>query len=342
MRPSLSVIAACAAAGTMILASCSGREGPPEPTESPQSRTASPDLAVPEPPGALFDVGGHALHLYCMGEGDRTVLLEAGLGGSSIEFRPLQEELAATTRACAYDRAGMGWSEPGPEPRTGERIVDELEKLLQAAEERGPFVLAGHSFGGLTMLMFAEAHPEDVAGVVLIDSSHPRQDEAFAEIPELAAAQEAAIADLEGMAARAEAGDVGAADLLTLAPTPLPQDLRYQWAALHAQPHSLRTVMAEDDGWAQTVRQVGGDRSLGDIPLIVLARNLGIAEAAPELALTPEEAARADSIWRSLQEDHLARSTNARLVVAEASSHYIHFDEPEVVLAAIRSLATTE
>ena len=270
------------------------------------------------------------------------MLVEAGLGQSSINFRPLQEELATTTRVCTYDRAGYGWSEPGPEPRTGEQIVHELRSLLAAAQEPGPYVKAGHSLGGLIALLFVEADPAEVAGVVLIDSSHPRQDAAFAAVPALVAAQEADLANREAIAVRAEAGLVGAADVLPLAPGSLPLDLRHQWAALAARPHSLRTSLAEDDAWAVTTAQVGGQGSLGDVPLIVLAAGLGIAESEPGLALSPEDAERVDSIWRSLQEDHLTRSTNARLLVAENSGHSVYMSEPELVVDAIRDLTAKE
>lgn len=144
------------------------------------SETVSPSLAVPEPPGVLVDVGGHRLHLYCTGEGDPTVLLDAGSGDWSLKLRPLQDELAATTRVCTYDRAGSGWSEPGPAPRTGERIVDELEALLEAAAEPGPYVLAGHSFGGLTMLLWFGMAPdsreasfeEAISEALLVDTAN--------------------------------------------------------------------------------------------------------------------------------------------------------------------------
>lgn len=99
------------------------------------------------------------MHLYCTDRRDPTVLLEAGSRDWSLNLRPFQKSLAGATRVCKYDRAGYGWSEPGPAPRTGERIVDELEVLLDEAAEPGPYVLAGHSFGALTMPLFAQAIP---------------------------------------------------------------------------------------------------------------------------------------------------------------------------------------
>ena len=311
-------------------------------SETSASATDPPYLAVPEPPGELLDVGGHRMHLYCTGEGERTVPLEAGLGDFSLVLRPLQEELAGTTRVCTYDRAGYGWSEPGPTPRTGKRIVFELETLLEAAEEPGPYVLAGHSFGGLTMLIFAETHPDEVAGVVLIDSSHPGQDEAFAAVPAFVDAQEADLARRQYIARRAESGLIGAAEALPAAPTWLPLELRHQWAALVVRPHNLRASLAEEAGWSETTAQVGGQGSLGDIPLIVVAAGLGFAETERGLALTLEEAERVGSIWRSLQEDHLTRSTNAQLVAAENSGHYVYVDEPALVVDAIRDLTTID
>ena len=128
---------------------------------------------------------------------------------------------------------------------------------------------------------------------------------------------------------------------MPLAPESLPLDLQYQWVALAVRPHSLRASLAEDDAWADTTAQVGGRGSLGDVPLVVLAAGLGVAEAEPGLALSPEDAERVDSIWRSLQEDHLTRSSNARLLVAENSGHYIYASEPELVIDAISDLTAT-
>src|SRR5690606_17910094 len=113
---------------------------------------AAAQAELPSAPGDLVDVGGHSLHIYCQGEGSPTVVLEAGLGDGSINFRALQDRLARHTRTCAYDRAGYGWSEPGPAPRDLATIAAELDALLDGAGEAGPYVLAGHSIGGLYAL----------------------------------------------------------------------------------------------------------------------------------------------------------------------------------------------
>ena len=309
------------------------------------SATTVPAEPVSDPPGELFDVDGHAMHLYCTGEGSPTVVLDTGLGDSSVNFHPLQERISEFTRVCSYDRAGYGWSELGSEPRTSQQIVEELSTLLATAGEAGPFVLAGHSFGGLNMILFAAEHPDDVAGVVLIDSSHPDQLTALADVPEVLAVQDAEIAGLGELATAAESGQVAAADVLAAAPAALPDDLKQTWAELFVQPTSLNTTVAEYDALESSMTQVAENGSLGDIPLIVLAQGLGLdavlpAEALESLGLTPEVLARYDEIWRGLQEDHVTRSTDGTLVVAENSTHYIYFDEPDVVVTAIEDLVT--
>ena len=127
------------------------------------------DLEKFPPPGRLIDLGTHRLHLYETGGSGPTILLEAGLMSTVLSWSGLQRELSRGFRVVSYDRAGLGWSDPGPLPRTADRIVDELNTLLERAAIPGPYVLVGHSFGGLTMPLFAARFPEKVAGLVLVD-----------------------------------------------------------------------------------------------------------------------------------------------------------------------------
>jgi hypothetical protein len=114
--------------------------------------------------GQRVDVGGYRLHIHCLGEGSPTVVLDAGLGGFSLDWSLVQPELAATTRVCTYDRAGYGWSDPGPQSRTPGQIVEELHTLLLNADIEGPYVLAGHSAAGKPVRLYADRYPHDAVG----------------------------------------------------------------------------------------------------------------------------------------------------------------------------------
>ncbi len=124
-------------------------------------------------PGQLIDVGGHRLHLNCTGSGSPTVVLEPGGGEMSSNLGWIAPAVARDTRVCVYDRAGRGWSEPADTPQDGVQIATDLHTLLHRASVPGPYVLAGHSFGGLYVLTFAARYPDEVAGMVLVDSTAP-------------------------------------------------------------------------------------------------------------------------------------------------------------------------
>jgi pimeloyl-ACP methyl ester carboxylesterase len=126
-------------------------------------------------PGRLIDVGGHSLHINCTGTGSPTVVLEPGMGEPSTAMAWIAPDVATTTRVCVYDRAGRGWSESAPAPQDGVQTATDLHTLLERAGEQGPYVLAGHSAGGIYVLNFAQLYPQQVAGVVLLDSMHPEQ-----------------------------------------------------------------------------------------------------------------------------------------------------------------------
>jgi pimeloyl-ACP methyl ester carboxylesterase len=122
------------------------------------------DARAYPPPGKMVDVGGYRLHIHCTGSGSPTVVIESGWGDMSASWGWVQPEVAKTSRVCAYDRAGVGWSEPSPHPRTAREFAKELHTLLANATEPGPYVLVGHSLGGYTVRVYAHDYPAEVAG----------------------------------------------------------------------------------------------------------------------------------------------------------------------------------
>jgi pimeloyl-ACP methyl ester carboxylesterase len=141
---------------------------------------------APDPypmPGALHDVGGHRLHLSCSGTGSPTVILQNGLAETSVLWSGVAAEVSRTTRVCAYDRAGQGWSDEADHPQDGLEVAADLHTLLTRAGEPGPYVLVGHSSGGTLAMTYAAEYPEQVAGMVLLDSSSPHQFTALPDFP---------------------------------------------------------------------------------------------------------------------------------------------------------------
>jgi len=135
---------------------------------------AAEDIQRYPPPGKLVDVGGYRLHIDCMGQGSPTIVIDAGAGNWSVAWTGIQEQLAGETRVCTFDRAGLGWSDPGIKPRTSAVMADELYALLHNAALAPPFLMVGHSLGGYNVRVFTDRHSE-VAGLVLIDSAHESQ-----------------------------------------------------------------------------------------------------------------------------------------------------------------------
>lgn len=270
------------------------------------------DSAVP---GTLYDVGTHRLHLYCQGQGAPTVLFESGLGGVGLEWMGVLEKVARQVRACYYDRAGYGWSEAGPLPRTAVREAGELAALLDAAAIRGRVLLVAHSYGGYVAQVFARQRPARVAGLVLVDASHPGQ---LAQFPVKQGNYCAALA--LGMPLR-----------IALSPH-LPRGLPpiYRRAVLERmlRDSAARAQLSELCHFAESAQAAGGaGRAFPQLPLLVMSR--GRAEFPPTPAGREKE-----RVWAELQSD-LARLTAGGLhVVGRHSGHHLHLDQPGLVASA--------
>src|SRR5919112_5521073 len=258
------------------------------------------DQSTYPPPGEMVDVGTHSLHINCAGQGSPTVILEAANFGMSAHWVRVQQQLAKSTRVCAYDRAGMGWSEPGPEPRDARQISGELHTLLKGAGTEGPYVLVGHSYGGLYTQMYAGRYPEEIAGVVLLDSSHPEQ---FTRSPEGRAMYEqtrrmgAVIPWLTRL---------GVTRLTNFYPAhpDLPSQQRAQIEAFNSSTQQWVTTVEEFSATPETSAQVHSMGNLGDTPLAVITAGDNRA-----------------SDWLEMQDELAALSSNSIHRVVEGATH---------------------
>ena len=273
------------------------------------------------PPGELVVVGGRQMHLLCHGQGTPAVILESGLPGTSLGWASVIEGIASFARVCAYDRAGFGWSEVGPEPRTASNLASDLRDLLRAAGVDPPFVLVGHSFGGVVVQLYASQFPEEVAGLVLVDAPHPdliahlppghyERMRNFALVPKLL-------------------GPLGVARLI-LPPVPTgdpdsrPSSVQAAEQELLATTRSFRTMASELAVLEESMDQVAENPPrLGQKPLAVLTkgrRRKGMEHV------------------DDTQQQHTELSNNSDWKVVDGAGHLIHHEDPEAVTKAIRNV----
>jgi pimeloyl-ACP methyl ester carboxylesterase len=250
-------------------------------------------------PGRLIDVGGHELHINCTGAGGPTVVLEPGLGEPSTAMAWIAPEVATTTRVCVYDRAGRGWSESAAGPQDGIQVATDLHTLLERAGEPGPYVLAGHSAGGIYVLNFARLYPEQVAGVILLDSMHPEQYTRITSWPGFYEMFRRASALLPSLT-RLGLGRV----FYSTAYSGLPPLARDEQRAFWATPRHSRSVRDEFSEIRTAMRQAQMLTSLGDRPLVVV---------------TAEKDA--EDGWASAQDDLATLSTNSVHRVLPDATH---------------------
>ena len=245
----------------------------------------------------MVEVGEHRVHLNCIGQGSPTVVLDGGWGYTSVEWSGwVQPEVANHTRVCAYDRAGMGWSEPEPGPAHAIQTTTELHTLLQEADEEGPYVLVGHSLAGLYSRIYADRYPEEVAGMVLVDSSHPDQFEGS----ETARTMDRAAGVLGPLLAR-----TGIPRVFNLYPSnpELPPLQREQSDSLYyTTPHQV-AVFEEMGTIPETMEKARRTGTLGEMPLTVVS------------------AADHDAQTGALQEELTSLSSNSTQRVVEGSTH---------------------
>lgn len=303
------------------------------------------------PPGRLLDVGGYRLHLNCTGKGGPAVVLIAGGGDFSFDWGLVQPDVTRLTRVCSYDRAGLAWSDPGPTPRTMRQEAYELHALLKAARIKAPYVLVGHSIGGLIARVYAEQYPNEVAGMALVDPTH-----------------EDTTLIYQGKLVRVREGAKGVpippAQTIQSSPPkpPTKEDIEQfefnqkmfgtpktepPFDKLPASIQAMRLWFrsrppreaAGPDFWAEELQAMYLTRAttpyqLGDKPLVVLLARPDGCNAPPGIAA--DEWKRVNEEKRQQKVGLANLSRDSKLIVAERSGHHIQLDEPHVITGAVR------
>ncbi len=281
--------------------------------------------------GELISIGDARLHLKSAGSGTPTVVLESALAGSSLSWSETQPRLAELTRVVSYDRAGFGWSETSGAPRTVGNMVEELGRLLTSAGIEPPYVLVGHSYGGWIVQLYASRHRDQVAGLVLVDSPHPR------EWMDPDASQTSRVARSARLARRAALlARFGLLRwLFVLGNIPLfrehgkisrllaktPPDVRTQLKTFWVQPRALESLASQIENAPASAATVFDETcDLDDLPLVVLT------------------AANPDARRLEDQRETVGLSRAGRQVVATRSGHWIPLEEPDLVVDAVRTI----
>jgi pimeloyl-ACP methyl ester carboxylesterase len=282
------------------------------------------------PPGVRVEAAGFELHFLVSGENGPVVVLDSALAGTSLSWSLVQPRVAAFARVASYDRGGFGWSDPSPEPRRVDCLVAELRRGLRALSLDPPYVLVGHSYGGFVVKYFASRHPDEVAGLVLVDVPHLRKWVTPDDAERRRIERGARIARVAGLLAHFgitrlffRIAGPGRLESLPSVLSKLPAAHRAAMRSFWVRPWTLRalsSLIEEAPRSAVLVESAAGD--LGDRPLAILTAS----RPSPDRIRDQEEEAR--------------RSRRARHVVAGRSGHWIPLDEPELVIEAIRDVVT--
>ncbi|HFU74783.1 MAG TPA: alpha/beta hydrolase [Arcobacter sp.] len=265
------------------------------------------------PIGKKVNIDGHSLHYVKKGLGVGSVIFEAGLDPSgTLSWSKVQDEVAPYTSTLSYDRAGLSWSERGQNPKTADSIATELHTLLEKTNMPKPYILVGHSFGCLTLRSFVKKYPEEVAGIVFVDGSHPKQNEKYEQksftIPRW----------LVGLA-----NNIGLVRLFSSQNT-YPNTSKADAINIKMQGmifKGIDTIVEEMNSFDTVAKEVEAIDSFEDIPLTVIS------------AVSDD-----DKIWVDLQKDLLNLSTNAKHVMTQESGHYIQLEKPELVVEEIKKI----
>ncbi len=290
------------------------------------------DKAYPAP-GRLVDVGGHRLHIHCQGQSDDlpTVLFEAAPGGWSVVWRRVQQQIAKLTRACAYDRAGYGWSEAGPGPRDGRRIVNELQTLLTKAKVPGPYVLVGHDMAGLWLRRFARRHADQVAGLVLVNAV---EEDALPLYETLRAQQDRA---MSGLAAYARFGLLRHVFKHRWPNPGLTGEAAAVFDAWMMRPATYQTIAAETSHLLEDAEAARTMGTFGKLPLAVVTTTTA-ARAPDDLPPDAMSVGAFNAAWKEAQARLTRLAVNPVRVYSKKSGHQIPVEDPQAVAFAVQRI----
>ncbi len=272
-----------------------------------QATTPAPQVAAGTMPGRLIDVGGYRLHLSCTGDGSPTVVLLNGLGETSPQWARVNPAIATTTRVCAYDRAGQGWSDDSPNRADATNAAADLHHVLSAAGESGPYVLAGHSIGGVHALTYTAMYPQDVVGVVLLDSASPHQVELVKPFNGEYELMRRALAVVPTLF-RFGIGHI----IEAMGATSAPGTAAAQAAAFANSPRGMQGMRAEQAALPASFAQAQALTTLGTTPLVVLTAKDNVDHKPG---------------WGTAQDQLAQLSTNTRHTVADLN-HMAFLDDP--------------
>ena len=282
---------------------------------------------------------GRRMNLICMGDGSPVVIFNSGLGDPGAYWGLVQHKTARTTRTCAYDRAGLGFSDEGPAPRDAAAVAADLSAMLSASGMKGPYVLVGHSLGSFFVRLFADLYPDQVAGMVLVDPSVEYQSQrSEALVPSSRATPPPDQAEwARKCAAAAQGGELKSGtpaykDCVPGPPAGLPPDLVASFMAPYAAAPRFRTIESElqsmDRGSAQLAAH---RRPYGAIPLIVLTAG----QRPKQPGETDEEGQALFKLWIQMHDELAALSSRGENRMVKESGHYIHLEQPQVVVDAV-------
>lgn len=270
-------------------------------------------------PGMKVVIDRFSLHVSCMGSGNTTVLFEAGLGGSSMEWIPVQKRVAGRARACIYDRAGYAWSDPSPNSSHAQALSREADVMLDKIGVVGPLILVGHSFGGFVVRELALLRQADMLGMVLVDASHEKQ---LQKLEKLVG---------KNMMPRGNNFFVSPVE----APEALPNELRRKIKAFSRMRKTHSALHNEMRYFRESAHQVSRDRVRVNYPVTVISRGLDLYSSDP---LGKQKTA----IWEELQEDLTTLSPQSKRIIAVENGHHVHTENPALVADAIFDILDLE